>query len=73
VVGLAVGFGAGVAAGLQLETPEPLAEPFGSGTRYFAGGSSPVVGKSVADSARIPGTSGIRIEPRLSKPERTKG
>lgn len=70
--GLGVGFGVGrgvglgVGAGAQPRTPLPSTLPEDSGVSYFAGGSVPLGGKRASDNARISGTSGIWMDPRLS-------
>jgi hypothetical protein len=74
VAGFGVGVGLGLGAGLQPPTPLPLTEAEeGLGNPKSADGSDPSVGNSLAASARIPGTSGIWIEPRTSNPEDTSG
>ena len=66
--GFAVGrvVGLGVAAGLQLPTPEPETRPDDGGTWYLAGGSVPGAANNVAASARMPAMSGSWIDPRAS-------
>ena len=72
-LGVGLGVGRGVERGPQLLTPDPDTRPDDSATRYFSGGTTPVVVYRDAASARMPSMSASWIEPRESYPGRTSG